>query len=150
MSKAATIREEQAELEEEFELFDDWRDRIEYVIDLGRKLPPFPEEHRLEVNKVRGCQSQVWMVAALDEASGRLRFSADSDSVLVKGLIGLLLRLYDDRAPSEIVACPPEVFERIGLGRHLTPNRANGFWSMVKRIREVAGAYAQGEVATAS
>jgi len=133
-----SITNRQRELEEEFALFDDWREKIEYVMDLGKSLPPFPEEARTEDNRVHGCQSQVWMDARIEPETGRLRLVADSDAILVKGLIGLLLRLYDDRPPREIVDNPPEVFERIGLGRHLTPGRANGLYEMVRRIRELA------------
>jgi cysteine desulfuration protein SufE len=139
---AASIRDRQQELEDEFALFDDWREKIEYVMDLGRTLPPFPEEARTEDNRVHGCQSQVWMDARIDPETGRLRLVADSDAILVKGLIGLLLRLYDDRPPREIVDNPPEVFERIGLGRHLTPGRANGLYEMVRRVRELAATHA--------
>jgi cysteine desulfuration protein SufE len=140
MQQAPTIHQEQELIREEFELFDDWREKIEYVMDLGRQLRPFPEEHRLQQNKVKGCQSQVWMVADLED--GRLRLHADSDSMLVRGLIGLLLRLYDDRPPEEVLAHPPEVIETVGLGSQLTPGRQNGLWAMVKRIREIAAAYA--------
>ena len=139
---AASIPDRQRELEDEFALFDDWREKIEYVMDLGKQLPAFPEEARTEDNRVHGCQSQVWMDARIDPGSGRLRLVADSDAILVKGLIGLLLRLYDDRPPREIVDNPPEVFERIGLGRHLTPGRANGLYEMVRRIRELAAVHA--------
>ncbi len=139
---AASIRDRQQELEDEFALFDDWREKIEYVMDLGKTLPPFPEEARTEANRVHGCQSQVWMDARIDPETGRLRLVADSDAILVKGLIGLLLRLYDDRPPREIADNPPEVFERIGLGRHLTPGRANGLYEMVRRVRELATAHA--------
>jgi cysteine desulfuration protein SufE len=139
---AANIRDRQQELEDEFALFDDWREKIEYVMDLGKGLPAFPEAARTEANRVHGCQSQVWMDARIDPETGRLRLVADSDAILVKGLIGLLLRLYDDRPPREIVDNPPEVFERIGLGRHLTPGRANGLYEMVRRVRELAAAHA--------
>ena len=145
--QADTVAEEQELLAEEFELFDDWRDRIEYVIDLGRRLPPLSEEHRTDANKVHGCQSQVWMVAELDEAAGRVRFHADSDAFIVKGLIALLMRLYADRPPREILDNPPTVFDRIGLGRHLSPNRANGLYSMVSRMRELAAAFVEGRPA---
>ncbi|MFP4125435.1 MAG: SufE family protein [Alphaproteobacteria bacterium] len=138
----ASIRDRQQELEGEFALFDDWREKIDYVMDLGKTLPPFPEEARTEANRVHGCQSQVWMDARIDPETGRLRLVADSDAILVKGLIGLLLRLYDDRPPREIVDNPPEVFERIGLGRHLTPGRANGLHEMIRRVRELAAAHA--------
>jgi len=139
---AATITDREQELEDEFALFDDWREKIEYVMDLGRSLPPFPEEARTEANRVHGCQSQVWMAAEIDPASGRLRLVADSDAIIVKGLIGLILRLYDDRPPREIVDNPPQVFERVGLGRHLTPTRANGLHEMIRRVRELATAHA--------
>lgn len=140
MTKAATIAQEQAAIREDFELFDDWREKIEYVLDLGRKLEPFPEEHRIDANKVRGCQSQVWIVAEKDETSGHLRIRADSDAFIVKGLIALLLRLYTDRKPEEILANPPIVFDQIGLGAHLSPTRANGLHAMIKRIHQIATA----------
>ncbi|HZA66202.1 MAG TPA: SufE family protein, partial [Geminicoccaceae bacterium] len=94
MTQAPTIAEEQRLIAEDFELFDDWREKIEYVLDLGRNLAPFPEQHRTETNKVKGCQSQVWMVAQMDQGSGRMRIAADSDAFIVRGLIALLLRLY--------------------------------------------------------
>jgi cysteine desulfuration protein SufE len=144
MSQAATIAEEQQLIAEDFELFDDWREKIEYVLDLGRALDPLPEEERIEANKVRGCQSQVWMVAGLDEATGRVAIRADSDAFIVRGLIALLLRLYADRPAEEILANPPTVFEEIGLGAHLSPTRANGLHAMIKRIRQLAGGLAHG------
>ncbi|MEO1089393.1 MAG: SufE family protein [Pseudomonadota bacterium] len=136
-----TIDAAQRAIEDEFALFDDWRDKIDYVMDLGRALPPFPEAARVEGNKVHGCQSQVWMIAHVDDETRRLRLEADSDAILVKGLIGLLLRLYDDRPPAEVVATPPEVLDRVGLGRHLTAGRANGLHSMIKRVQELAHAH---------
>ena len=146
MTKTATIAEEQAAIREDFELFDDWRERIEYVLELGKTLAPFPEEHRTDTNKVHGCQSQVWMVAETDAVCGRLRIQADSDAFIVKGLIALLLRLYADREPKEILANPPDVFEEIGLGKHLSPTRANGLHAMVKRIQQLATAAVHGTV----
>ncbi|HEX6142433.1 MAG TPA: SufE family protein [Geminicoccaceae bacterium] len=144
MRQATTIAEEQEEIAAEFELFDDWRDKIDYVLDLGRQLPPIPDEHRIDANKVKGCQSQVWMVAEIDERDRRLRLLADSDAYIVKGLIALLLRLYSGRRADEVLANPPAVFDRIGLGAHLSPGRANGLNAMVKRIRQLAGAAEQG------
>jgi cysteine desulfuration protein SufE len=138
MAGNGSIAAAQAEIREEFELFDDWRERIEHIVELGKELPPLPEEHRTDANRVSGCQSRVWMIAPVDPASGRLRLRADSDAFIVKGLISLLLRLYADRLPAEILANPPKVLEEIGLARHLTPGRSNGLWSMVKRIRELA------------
>lgn len=151
MIQAATIAEEQAAIAEDFELFDDWREKIEYVLELGKKLAPFADELRTDDNKVRGCQSQVWIVAETDSASGLLRIQADSDAFIVKGLIALLLRLYDDRKPEEVLANPPDVFEQIGLGKHLSPTRANGLHAMIKRIHQIATAAVHGvPAATAS
>ena len=150
MTKLATIADEQAAIAEDFELFDDWREKIEYVLDLGKKLEPFPEEHRIDSNKVKGCQSQVWMVAVPDDVSGTLRIQADSDAFIVKGLIALLLRLYDSRRPEDIIANPPDVFDEIGLGKHLSPTRANGLHAMINRIRQIATAAAHGAPATAA
>ena len=141
MQENATIADAAAALEEEFALLEDWRDKVELLIELGRELPPLPEALKTEASKVRGCQSQVWLVAE-PEAGGRLHLRADSDAVLVKGLILLLLRLYDRRTPAEILANPPDVLERIGLSRLLTPGRSNGLHAMVARIRSMAEALA--------
>lgn len=142
MPEDATVAEAAAELEEEFGLLEDWRDKVELLIDLGKELPPLPEALKTEASKVRGCQSQVWLVAE-PEAGGRLHLRADSDAVLVKGLISLLLRLYDRRTPAEILANPPDVLERIGLSKLLTPGRSNGLYAMVGRIRGIAEALAE-------
>lgn len=139
MTPAPTIADAARELEEEFALLDDWRDKVEMIIDLGKELPPLPEGLKTEASKVRGCQSQVWLVAE-PESDGRIHLRADSDAVLVKGLISLLLRLYDRRAPAEILANPPDVLERIGLSKLLTPGRSNGLYAMVGRIRGIAEA----------
>lgn len=150
MTRAATIAEEQAAIAEDFALFDDWREKIEYVMDLGKNLGAFPEEHRIDANKVKGCQSQVWIVAEADDESGMLRIVADSDAFIVKGLIAILLRLYADRRPEDILANPPDVFDEIGLGKHLSPSRANGLHAMVNRIRQIATAAAHGAPAAAA
>ena len=150
MTQFATIAEEQAGIADDFALFDDWREKIEYVLDLGKNLKPFPEEHRIDANKVKGCQSQVWMVAETDAESGRLSIRADSDAFIVKGLIALLLRLYSDRRPEDILANPPDVFDEIGLGKHLSPTRANGLHAMINRIRQVAMAAVHGTTAQAA
>ena len=141
MPDAPTIAAAAAALEEEFGLLEDWRDKVEYIIELGKDLPALPDALKTEANKVRGCQSQVWLVAE-PEAGGRLHLRADSDAVLVKGLISLLLALYDRRTPQEILANPPDVLERIGLSRLLTPGRSNGLHAMVARIRSMAEALA--------
>ena len=101
-----------------------------------------PDAEKIEANKVRGCQSQVWMAADLDPATGLLRIRADSDAFIVKGLIAILLRLYADRTPQDILDSPPKVFDEVGLGKHLTPGRSNGLWSMIARIRQLAEGYA--------
>ncbi len=142
MDQEPTIEAEQERIREEFELFDDWRERIEFIMDLGRSLPPLDDALKQDMHKVHGCQSQVWMIAEPDE-EGCLNLHADSDAFIVKGLITLLLRLYSHRKPEDILENPPTVFEEIGLGKNLTPGRSNGLYSMVKRIRELASAQQQ-------
>jgi cysteine desulfuration protein SufE len=130
-----------AELVEEFDLLGDWEGRIEYVIDLGKGLTPLPEEDRVEANKVPGCAAQVWLAVRRLTDGGRLRFLADSDSALSKGNIALLLKLYSDRTPEEILAFDARAaLDRLGLPSALTRQRANGLNAMVGRIRETAAA----------
>jgi cysteine desulfuration protein SufE len=140
MSEHPTIADAAHDLEQEFALLEDWRDKVEYIIELGKDLPPLPDALKTEGNKVRGCQSQVWLVAE-PEAGGRVHLRADSDAVLVKGLISLLVTLYDRRTPQEILDNPPDVLERVGLAKLLTPGRSNGLYSMVARIRSMAEAF---------
>lgn len=128
-----TIQETQNDIVEEFADFFDWEEKYAHIIALGRKLAPFPEEHRMEANKVRGCQSQVWLHAALD--GDVVRFWGDSDALIVKGLVALALRVYSGRTPQEITATEPEFIKRIGLDTHLSPTRTNGFASMIKQIK---------------
>ena len=134
---ALTLDETLAELVEEFDLLGDWEGRIEYVIDLGKGLPPLPEHARVEANKVPGCAAQVWL--STRRADGRLFFDADSDSALSKGNIALLLKLYSGRLPAEILTFDARAaLDRLGLPAALTRQRANGLNSMVGRIREAA------------
>lgn len=126
----------QAELIGEFRFFDNWMDRYQYLIDLGRRLPEFPEADRIDENKIRGCQSQVWFVA--DKHDGRLEFRAISDAAIVSGLIALLLRIYSGRTPQDILDTPPEFVEALDLQAHLSPTRSNGLSSMLKAIRSFA------------
>jgi cysteine desulfuration protein SufE len=133
-----TVAARQERLREEFELFDEPRDKYEYIIDLGRQLPRLPEEQKIEDNRVRGCQSQVWLVADLDRETGRLKLTGDSDAFISKGLLALVIQLYGDLPPEEILANPPSVFEEIGLGRLITPGRSNGLYSVVDRVRRTA------------
>jgi cysteine desulfuration protein SufE len=126
----------QEELIADFELFEDWMDRYQYLIDLGRRLPEFPEELRTEENRIRGCQSQVWFVA--DQKDGRIEFRAISDAAIVSGLIALLLRLYSGRHPQDILDTPPDFVSALQLESHLSPTRSNGLSSMLKAIRTMA------------
>lgn len=135
-----TIEQAQARLAGEFQLFDDWMDRYQLLIDLGRDLDALPEAERSEALKVPGCQSQVWLKSAWDGA--RLTFRAASDAVITSGLIALLLQVYSGRTPAEILETPFTLANEIGLQAHLSPSRANGFANMVKRIREEAAARA--------
>jgi cysteine desulfuration protein SufE len=128
----------QRELIEEFDLFDDWTDRYQYLIDLGRKLPEFPDAWRTEEHRLHGCQSQVWIH---QERRGELlHFDAISDSAIVSGLIALLLRVYSDRPPEEIVTTEPDFVGAIGLDSHLSPTRKNGLHAMLQAIRGSAQA----------
>lgn len=132
----ATIDEAKQALIDDFEFLEDWMQRYEYIIELGKKLPDLPEEGKTEEYIVPGCQSQVWFHARTE--GGRLHFDADSDAIIVRGLIALLLRVYSDRTPEEIVATPPDFFEVLELGSHLSGNRANGLHAMVTRIQQYA------------
>jgi cysteine desulfuration protein SufE len=137
---AQSMDEVLAELEEEFDLLGDWESRIQHVIDLGRGLPDFPDEARVASAKVPGCAAQVWVVSQRG-SDGRLSFQADSDSPLSKGNIALLLRLYSERTPAEILGFDArDALTRLGLPSALTPQRANGLNSMVQRIRGEAEA----------
>ncbi len=135
------VQAAQDELVEEFQFFDNWMDRYQYLIDLGRRLPEFPEADRIEANKIRGCQSQVWFVA--NDKDGRLHFRAISDAAIVSGLIALLLRVYSDRRPQDILDTPPEFVAALELEQHLSATRSNGLSSMLKAIRDFATAALQ-------
>lgn len=134
-----------ADVLETFELLDAWEDRYRYLIELGRKLPPLPESAYREENKVRGCTSQVWLVAEPEGADGRLVFRGDSDAHIVKGLVALMLLIFSGRTPKEILATDARaILDRLDLKAHLSPMRANGLFSMLERIREMAGAAVAG------
>ena len=131
----------QQEVIEEFRFFDDWMDRYQYIVDLGRRLPEFPDEHRVDENKIRGCQSQVWFVA--DQKDGRLHFQAISDAAIVSGLIAVLLRIYSGKEPRDILDTPPDWVAELGLENHLSPTRSNGLHSMLRAIRNFAAEAAE-------
>ncbi|MDX1919229.1 MAG: SufE family protein [Candidatus Caenarcaniphilales bacterium] len=123
----------QAEIVEEFARFSTWEEKYKHLIQLGRSLPKFPEEFRTDQNKVTGCQSQVWLHAELDGQTVKLY--ADSDAMIVKGLIALLLRLYSGRTTREIIETQPDFIQEIGMDRHLSMNRSNGLAAMTKQIK---------------
>lgn len=132
------IAEEQDELIDEFAFFDDWMQRYEYLIDLGRKLPPLDEAFKRDEFKLKGCQSQVWLVG--EKKDDRLVFHAISDAAIVSGIIALLLRVYSNRTPREIVDTDPDFIPAIGLDAHLSPSRKNGLGAMLTAIKERARA----------
>jgi cysteine desulfuration protein SufE len=129
-----------AELADEFDLLGDWEERYRHIIDLGKSLAPLSDEERSEANKVRGCASQVWLVAE-PAADGRLVFRGDSDAHIVRGLIAILLQLYSGRAPADMLAFDAKAaMARLGLAGALSAQRSNGLFSMVERIRREAAA----------
>lgn len=136
MPASAAVEQEKQRIVDEFAVLGDWVARYEYIVELGNALPPLDDARKTEDNRVQGCQSRVWFVA--EERDGRIHFAANSDAVLVKGLIALLLRLYSGRTADDILATSPAFFEKIELGSHLTGNRANGLAAMVKRIQAIA------------
>ena len=131
-----TPADAQAAIAEEFAFFGDWSERYQYLIDLGRKLPTFPEAWKTEENRLLGCQSLVWIVPSGD--AGKLDFAAASDSAIVSGLVFLALRVYSGRSAAEILATEPDFVGAIGLSRHLSPTRSNGLASLLAVIRERA------------
>lgn len=126
----------QQELIEDFDLFEDWMDRYQYLIDMGRRLPEFPAAMQVDEYRIRGCQAQVWFVAR--EQDGRLYFQAISDAAIVSGLIALLLRLYNGRKPQDILDTPPDFVSALELDSHLSPTRSTGLSSMLTAIRRFA------------
>jgi cysteine desulfuration protein SufE len=126
----------QVAIRDEFAFFGDWSERYQYLIDLGRKLPPFPDEWKTEENRLQGCQSMVWIVASGN--ADRLDFQAISDSAIVSGLIYLALRVYSGRSAKEILATEPDYIADIGLAKHLSPTRSNGLMALLGFIRDRA------------
>jgi cysteine desulfuration protein SufE len=125
-----------AAIGDELSLFDDWMDRYQYIIELGRKLPPFPTAWQNDAHRIPGCQSQVWMEAT--ERDGKLYFAGASDAAIVSGLVALLLRVYSGRSPAEISATDPVFLKDLGLLEALSTNRGNGIAAMARKLREVA------------
>ena len=140
-----TVADTQRSIVDSFRFLEDWAERYQYLIELGRQLPPFPETKQIEANRLHGCQAGVWLVA--DYRNGKLDFEATSDSAIVAGLIALLLKVYSGRSPDEVLAASPAFIDEIGLAEHLSPHRANGLSLMLKRIRAFAMAHVPGNLA---
>ena len=131
-----TLEEAKKAVIEDFSMYDEWLDKYEYLIELGRSLEPFPEEKKTEDRLIKGCQSRVWLEGEVSD--GFLRFTADSDAIITKGIISLLISVYSGRTPSEIAADDFSFIEEIGLKENLSPTRANGLASMVETIKRIA------------
>ncbi|MDE7381985.1 MAG: SufE family protein [Muribaculaceae bacterium] len=135
-----TINETQDEITAEFADLTDWMDRYAYIIELGNALPAFPEDKKIPSNLIEGCQSRVWIAADRRE-DGKIHFDADSDALIVKGIVSLLLRVLSDHTPEEILESDLYFIDKIGLSSHLSPTRSNGLVAMVKQIKNYALAY---------
>jgi len=129
----------QDEIIEEFMFLDDWMDRYQYIIDLGRELEPLSDEEKIESNKIKGCQSQVWFVPGI--SGERLIFRAISDAAIVSGLIAILIKIYSNKKPKDIIEAPVNFIKSLGLDQHLSPTRSNGLASMMKAIKNYAIQY---------
>jgi cysteine desulfuration protein SufE len=139
MENFKNIEQIEQEIIEEFSLFENWDDKYEYIIDLGKKLPPLEEQYKQEENKVRGCQSTVWLVA--DYRNGRIFYKADSDAIIVKGLISMLIRVLSGQTPEAIITARLDFIKEIGMMNHLAQTRSNGLLAMVKQMKNYALAF---------
>ena len=134
-----TIKEIQDEIVDEFSMFDDWMQRYEYIIDLGKSLPIIADKYKTEDNIIKGCQSKVWLHA--QQNGDKLVFTADSDAILTKGIIGILIRSFSNQKATDILEANTDFIDEIGLKEHLSPTRANGLVSMIKQIKMYALAF---------
>jgi cysteine desulfuration protein SufE len=134
-----TIKEKQEEIVEEFALFDEWMDKYEHIIELGKELPLIDEKYKVEENLIKGCQSKVWLHAEL--VDGKINFTADSDAIITKGIVGLIIRVFSGHTPNEINDTELFFIDQIGLQEHLSPTRSNGLLSMLKQIKMYAIAF---------
>lgn len=134
------IEQRQDRIIREFKVFDDWMDKYKHIIQLGNQLKPLSPENKNDSNLVKGCQSQVWLVASYDH--GQVKFEADSDAAITKGLVALVVRLYTNQSPEQILKTQPRFIHEIGMTEHLSPTRANGLASMVKQMKIYAMAFA--------
>jgi len=135
----SNIKEIQDEIVAEFEMFDDWMQRYEYMIDLGKDLPLIDNQYKTDKNIIKGCQSKVWVHAELED--DQLNFTADSDAIITKGIIAILIRAFSGQHPSDIIKADTDFIDKIGLKEHLSPTRANGLVSMIKQLKMYAVAY---------
>ncbi|MCC6840166.1 MAG: SufE family protein [Flavobacteriales bacterium] len=145
MQETSTLAQAQQEVVDEFAMLSDWQDRYEQLIEQGKDLALIAPEHKVDGNLVRGCQSRVWLHAAYRASAppgtGTIHFTADSDALITKGIVALLVRVYNDRSPQEIIGASTEFIDRIGLREHLSPNRANGLSAMIDQMKRYALAY---------
>ncbi|MFD0931462.1 SufE family protein [Psychroflexus salinarum] len=135
----SSIQERQEEIIEEFSMFEDWMQRYEYMIELGKSLPLIDEKHKTEENIIKGCQSRVWVYAEMDD--DQVDFTADSDAIITKGIIAILIRVFSGQKPEDIINADTSFIDEIGLKEHLSPTRANGLVSMIKQMKMYAIAY---------
>ena len=133
----------QNEIVEEFDIFDTWMDKYEYLIELGKSVPKINEENKKEENIIKGCQSKVWLHA--EKRDGLVRFYADSDAIITKGIISLLIRTFSNQKPEDIINASLDFIDEIGLRQHLSPNRANGLNNMIKKIKFYAIAFSKND-----
>lgn len=133
------IKEKQEEIIDEFSMFDDWDERFQYVIDLGKGLPLIEEQYKTEENTIKGCQSKVWLHGEM--TNDKIVFTADSDAIITKGIIAILIRVFSNQKASDILAADMDFIDKIGLKEHLSPTRANGLVSMIKNIKMYALAF---------
>lgn len=134
-----TIKDIQNEIVDEFSMFDDWMERYEYMIELGKSLPIIEEKYKTDDNLIKGCQSKVWVNAKL--VNDKIVFSADSDAIITKGIIAILIRVFSNQTPKAILEADTNFIDEIGLKEHLSPTRANGLVSMIKELKMYALAY---------
>jgi cysteine desulfuration protein SufE len=141
----ATIEEIQEEIAEEFEDYSDWEEKYTYIIELGSELKPLEDKYKIKDNIVKGCQSQVWLISEYDKNNNKVIYNADSDALIVKGLVSILLRIFSNQKPEDIINANIFIFEKIGLKNHISPSRANGLSSMISYIKNYAMNYMKGE-----
>jgi len=146
MNELKSIAEIEDEIVEDFSLFDTWDEKYEYIIDMGKKLKPLEDQYKKDGNKIKGCQSTVWMISELKD--GKVVYRAESDAVIVKGLVSMLIRVLSGHAPQEIIDAKLDFIDKIGMKQHLAQTRSNGLLSMVKQMKLDATVYLAQQVAS--